>query len=323
MVRPAGAILGSMVILTALDAIHELVTAGRLGPNPVLQELEDLAKEHEGKQLERILTAEAAEETLARLTEERNKAERKVPKTRLNLQRADREWEDIQRAINENRPFHVVLQGRVELVRIPSVQELEKVKTQVKGLRERQVVVRGLRNSTSDPAVAPVGVVETTTIIPRYPDPKPENPFVWYDVPGAGTLSVSGETYFTTQGMYVFDCVVILVDNRLTAVDITLLKNSRPKCSKRHGDERERECTEDTEEIVSRACERYSEDTKRSIARNLWQAGISAQKVHLVDKDALVRIIGGPPTSMCIDEERLLKNVFIETRVGQSEAASA
>ncbi|KAI9569305.1 P-loop containing nucleoside triphosphate hydrolase protein, partial [Boletus coccyginus] len=84
---------------------------------------------------------------------------------------------------------------------------------------------RGLRSL--DPGSAAVGVTETTLHMARYPDVKPENPFVWYDIPGAGTLKCRDWQYFNDQGLYIFDCIIMLFDNRFTMTDIAILVNAR------------------------------------------------------------------------------------------------
>jgi GTPase SAR1 family protein len=72
---------------------------------------------------------------------------------------------------------------------------------------------RGFANH--DVEAAPAGVVETTTDINRYPDARAEFPhshFVWFDVPGAGTLNIPGWQYFNQQGLFIFDVVVLVYD---------------------------------------------------------------------------------------------------------------
>ena len=72
---------------------------------------------------------------------------------------------------------------------------------------------RGFANH--DEGAAPAGVVETTTTINRYPDARAEFPhshFVWFDVPGAGTLNIPGWQYFNKQGLFIFDVIVLVYD---------------------------------------------------------------------------------------------------------------
>ncbi|KAL4066451.1 interferon-inducible GTPase-domain-containing protein [Scleroderma yunnanense] len=85
--------------------------------------------------------------------------------------------------------------------------------------------LRGLANNSD--AAADVGVVETTSTIGRYPDLDPSHPFVWYDIPGAGTLSQPDWLYFNNQGLFIFDCIIVLFDNRFTETDAAILTNCR------------------------------------------------------------------------------------------------
>ncbi|TFY57831.1 hypothetical protein EVJ58_g6784 [Rhodofomes roseus] len=84
--------------------------------------------------------------------------------------------------------------------------------------------LRGLSNN--DPRAAPVGTAETTREIHRYEDSDvAQNQFVWYDIPGAGTLNQASEVdYFRKQGLYIFDCIILLVDSRFTATDVAILR---------------------------------------------------------------------------------------------------
>ncbi|TFY57755.1 hypothetical protein EVJ58_g6835 [Rhodofomes roseus] len=83
--------------------------------------------------------------------------------------------------------------------------------------------LRGLNNG--ERSAAPTGIVETTSTIAHYPDPDPKKRVVWYDVPGAGTLTVPDWVYFTDQGLYVLDCILVLFDSRFTATDVAILRN--------------------------------------------------------------------------------------------------
>jgi flagellar biosynthesis GTPase FlhF len=72
---------------------------------------------------------------------------------------------------------------------------------------------RGLTNI--DPGAAPAGIIETTMSVTRYPDPHDELPhsrFIWFDVPGAGTLDVPSWQYFNEQGLFVFDIIILVYD---------------------------------------------------------------------------------------------------------------
>jgi ATP-dependent Clp protease ATP-binding subunit ClpA len=58
--------------------------------------------------------------------------------------------------------------------------------------------LRGLQNR--DAGAAATGITETTMRVTRFPDSDPKNPFVWYDIPGGGTLQVRDWQYFNKQG---------------------------------------------------------------------------------------------------------------------------
>ncbi|KAI6152425.1 P-loop containing nucleoside triphosphate hydrolase protein [Pisolithus tinctorius] len=76
-----------------------------------------------------------------------------------------------------------------------------------------------------DPNAAPTGVSETTLEISRYVNSAHSEQFAWYDVPGSGTLTIPDWQYFNSQGLYVFDCILVLFDNRFTMTDHAILAN--------------------------------------------------------------------------------------------------
>ncbi|KAF8451709.1 interferon-inducible GTPase-domain-containing protein [Kalaharituber pfeilii] len=80
--------------------------------------------------------------------------------------------------------------------------------------------LRGVNNR--HPTAADVGITECTLDISAYPDSNTR--WVWYDVPGAGTLSVPGPQYFNAQGLFVFDLIIVVIDNRFTSQDIAILQ---------------------------------------------------------------------------------------------------
>ena len=72
---------------------------------------------------------------------------------------------------------------------------------------------RGLRNNQEGSATT--GVVECTEALQKYRDPRKEMPyprFVWYDVPGAGTSKIPGWQYFNSQGLFIFDFIILVYD---------------------------------------------------------------------------------------------------------------
>ncbi|TGZ82239.1 P-loop containing nucleoside triphosphate hydrolase protein, partial [Ascodesmis nigricans] len=88
--------------------------------------------------------------------------------------------------------------------------------------------LRGLTPYT--PNSAPTGQIETTLTPTRYPDPRTTSPyfrFVWYDIPGAGTLNIPAAQYFIDMGLYIFDFIVLVYGDRFTEVDAAVLEHAR------------------------------------------------------------------------------------------------
>ncbi|KAH7907802.1 P-loop containing nucleoside triphosphate hydrolase protein [Hygrophoropsis aurantiaca] len=187
---------------------------------------------------------------------------------------------------------------------------------------------RGLRNLQG--GAAATGVVETTLQTGRFPDPNPQNPFVWYDIPGAGTLKIPDWQYFNSQGLYVFDCIVVLFDNRFTMTDIAILANCarfdiptyivRSKSDvqirnimKEMGYDSEEEDRKQRNKLYKLAREQYITETRASVKQNLENANLPEKKVYLVTNDVLLTIVKNntiPPKM--IDELDLMMDLFGE-----------
>ncbi|KAG2135268.1 hypothetical protein DEU56DRAFT_698338, partial [Suillus clintonianus] len=56
-------------------------------------------------------------------------------------------------------------------------------------------------------------------------DPRPNFWTIWYDNPGAGTPNVpdSSWQYFNDMGLYIFDCILIHIDNRVLDSNLTII----------------------------------------------------------------------------------------------------
>ncbi|KAF5386301.1 hypothetical protein D9757_008569 [Collybiopsis confluens] len=187
------------------------------------------------------------------------------------------------------------------------------------GLLEKQTdltlinALRGIIDGTK--AAAAVGVTETTTKIGRYPDTRPNYPFVWYDVPGAGTLNIPRWQYFNRQGLFIFDCIILLWNVRLTDTDIAILDNCprypipcvivRSKSdhhirsiSYRMRDLIEVDDTIDDDEreerldsIPSEAQAVYCTETRQSVEKNQRKAELPSQRVYTVTNRTLYRVV--------------------------------
>ncbi|KAI6011306.1 interferon-inducible GTPase-domain-containing protein [Pisolithus marmoratus] len=189
--------------------------------------------------------------------------------------------------------------------------------------------LRGLRNS--DTSAAPTGAVETTATIGRYRDSNRRLPFVWYDIPGAGTLNQPGWQYFNNQGLFVFDCIIVLVGDRFTQTDIAILENCRrfqiPTYIVRSKadfhirslmndmgyDSDDSDDESQYETMYNAARERYISDTQATVQQNLGDAMLPVQKVYLVSNKVLLSAVKKrvlPKTAL--DEMELLKDLLEE-----------
>ena len=209
--------------------------------------------------------------------------------------------------------------------------------------------LRGLRNNSRN--AARTGTSETTMNVTRYADAN-DRPFVWYDVPGAGTINVPDWKYFVDQGLYVFDAIIVLCGERFTETDIAILRNcsrwripayiARSKAdmhimniindSLRGDGEGEGEEEEEDEEpgglfamfgggqqvsqrfmeARDRARGQYIKSTREDVKRNLAQAELPEQRVYIVGKDALVAIVKGKEHPDLIDEPELYRDLLTE-----------
>ena len=189
---------------------------------------------------------------------------------------------------------------------------------------------RGLRNSS--PSSAPTGVIETTMRITAYRDPSTERPrsrFVWYDVPGAGTNKIKGWQYFNSQGLFVFDLIIVVVDNRFSEQDLIILQHCerykipsfivRSKADQHilntmnqdyvwEGSDDER----DFNEVYLKAREKVVSQTRANYRANLGEGGLDPNKpVYIVSCDALLGVVQGEKRKLrkanqLIDEPQLL-----------------
>lgn len=184
---------------------------------------------------------------------------------------------------------------------------------------------RGLRNS--DAGAAATGVIETTATITRYPDPHPGQSVVWYDVPGAGTLNIPDWQYFNAQGLYVFDCIIVLFDSRFTATDVAILKHCarfqipsyivRSK-SNQHirniavdmGYDEDEDDDSTRLAIFQAARDKYIEVTHENVKRNLDEAELPQQRVYIVAKDILRAVVQHEGPKHIIDEEKLVEDLL-------------
>ncbi|KAK0462469.1 interferon-inducible GTPase-domain-containing protein [Desarmillaria tabescens] len=189
--------------------------------------------------------------------------------------------------------------------------------------------VRGLWDD--DEGAASTDVVETTSVVTPYPDPDPANPFIWFDVPGAGTLACPDWTYFNDQGLYIFDAIIILFNDCFTATDLAVLQNCarymipayivRTKSDVHVANlvskkQRNAGRKADLSKITMEARKEYVATSQKTVNLNLAKNDppLPLQKVYAVSRDTLTHIVRRESEDLedCIvlDEHELLRDVL-------------
>jgi chemotaxis protein histidine kinase CheA len=286
--------------------------------------------------------------------ERARQAQRQAEEDRRNAREAQEAAEVAAREANERaraakqaqKEAEEHLKKGVQPVVVPSHEEVEAAKRRVQyteGLFHFAVAgvagggksslinaFRGLRNRDTAFGAAPTGVTETTLVISRLPDPNKENPFVWYDIPGAGTMKIKDWQYFNEQGLYVFDCIIVVFDSRFTMTDIATLVNCKrfgiPTYIVRSKSDahirsimRERGYDSDDDDgdrtlrktLYTEAREQYIAETRANIKQNLEDANLPDQRVYMVSNSVLLSIVKNqnvPPKF--IDELELMRDLF-------------
>ncbi|KAG2089045.1 uncharacterized protein F5147DRAFT_42811 [Suillus discolor] len=173
----------------------------------------------------------------------------------------------------------------------------------------------------------------------RLPDPNAEYPLVWYDIPGAGTLKIPDWQYFNAQGLYVFDGIIVLFDNRFTMTDIAILANCRRfkiptyivrskadqhilNIMKDNGYDSNDESEGKKKKLYQAARQQFILQTRQSVKDNLKNANMSDQRVYIVSNATICGVVKGKRPKKIIDEIELLSDLIREaqTRRGHPNA---
>ncbi|KAG1746765.1 interferon-inducible GTPase-domain-containing protein [Suillus paluster] len=193
--------------------------------------------------------------------------------------------------------------------------------------------VRGLSNH--DSTAARTGIVEATNAVMRYPDPRPNSQIIWYDVPGAGSPNVPDCQYFNDLGLYIFDCIIVLIDNRFLDSDLAILRaceqfsnveafivrsksdqhinnmayDRMPRDFDLGDPDMDDETRSRFQQMKSEGRRRFIEETRQNVQMNLESKNHSPKKVYIVCKDALLAALDNSRPSKAIDEAELLSDV--------------
>ena len=313
------------------------------------------ARRMEREAIEQLERARKGEEEARKLAEE---ADRKAYEAKLSEDAARASQEEARQRGEE---FRVQLEAAIqdlssgtERAMQPTLEEIEAAKARIQynpenlhfaitgtaGSGKSSLInaLRKMKNSKRNRNAAKTGITETTLEIGRYPDPDknpPRSRFIWYDVPGAGTLNVPGWQHFNDQALYVFDIILVVTDNRFTKIDVEILRNCerfkipsfiiRSKADQHISnlmndlsDDEDEDDDDDAQpdkprspvDKGTRARQIFISDTRESVAQNLAQAGLSPQDVYIVSNQNIYRLMSGADSSDMIDEKNLLRDAL-------------
>ncbi|KAJ3802029.1 P-loop containing nucleoside triphosphate hydrolase protein [Lentinula aff. detonsa] len=189
---------------------------------------------------------------------------------------------------------------------------------------------------TGTPEAVPTGNQYTKTV-GRYIDARRNYPHIWYDVPGAGTLTAPSWNYFHDQGLFVFDAIMVVWDNRFTDVDIAVLENcvrlkiptfiirTKSDVHISNIEERMRDVVEADPTLTNKdrksrstvipfsARAEYISETRQGVELSLHNANLPPMKVYLVSNKTITKIVQGDKNMRnvrVIDEFDLLNDIW-------------
>ncbi|KAI5994074.1 interferon-inducible GTPase-domain-containing protein [Pisolithus orientalis] len=308
----------------------------RGGKGPSVERLDEVRRETERIQEK----AKKARQNSMEIVERVKVTQAVMEKTAREAEESTRTAKEVQADAEE------CLKRGIRPVVIPTLEEISAAKKRVQYEQGRfHFAVAGVAGSGKSSFVnairgvdaqhqdaAESGIVETTVTIGRYPDPNPDLPFVWYDIPGAGTLQQPDWLYFNTQGLFVFDCVVVLFDNRFTETDIAILTNCRRfqiptyivrskadihirNIMHKDGYDSDRDDRAVRESLFPDARRRFITDTRASVKKNLKEGGLPDQRVYMISNSTLLSIVRDRSLwapHKIIDELELIKDILDE-----------
>lgn len=186
--------------------------------------------------------------------------------------------------------------------------------------------IRGLREG--DPGAAAVGTSETAKEMGPYKHPDAtKHPFVWYEFSGADTPGQPDARYFLDQGLFMFDCIIVVFDQCLTAADIAIVKCCqtldipvyivRSKALERIQnklDEISRGRLNSSNKETYQEIERMKlmRDTERIVAGSLKAAELDEQRVYLVDSRTVLQVVNEEDTGSSLLHESELQSDVLE-----------
>ena len=306
------------------------------------QEVQDRAQKMQERAKRAMETAKEEAERMQRVADEQRReaeaakvrAEKMTRTAAEETRKANEAREDIERRLKEG----------IQPVAVPSPEELAEAKkcvqyredcfhfavTGVSGSGKSSLLnaFRGLRHR--DAGAAAVEVTEGRLQTTRYHNVNQDDPYVWYDVPGVGMFRYHGWQYFNSRNLYVFDCIIVLFDNRFTTTDITTLTYARQfkiptyvvrsmadRCIRNimmdidsEGDEEED--VERHNKLYKAARKQFIDMTRKFVRHGLEDANLPDQRVYIVCNTTLLNVVRNKMPKNTIDELELLNDLTNE-----------
>lgn len=289
-----------------------------------------------------------AEQLKREKQEEANKARRAQLEAQQAAQRTNQLREEakkkdaqIEKALQAQREVETKWRRGLRPIELPSREQFEAIKQRYYREGKFHVAITGISGTgksslinafrgvwDGEDGAASTDYVESTSVVTSYPDPNAAKPFIWFDVPGSGTLACSDWTYFNDQGLYIFDAIIVLFNDRFTATDVAILKNaerykipayivrSKSDVHIKNLVKRKRRragANVDSFQLLNEARQEFVAKSQESVKVNLMRNDppLRLQKMYAVSRDTLTLIVRGEPLedSLVLDELELLREI--------------
>ncbi|KAI6097563.1 hypothetical protein F5141DRAFT_1067217 [Pisolithus sp. B1] len=263
----------------------------------IAREMEEERRRQEAERLAAIAAREEEARRLRAIEEETRRArraqeeeERKAREAAEAARKAQAEREEAERQLKKG----------IQPVVMPTAQEIRLAKAKVQyddAIFHFAVAgIAGSGKSSLINALCGMSNSDPNAAATRYVDTAHSEQFAWYDIPGSGTLTIPDWQYFNSQGLYVFDCILVLFNNRFTMTDQAILANSRRfqiptfivrsksdqhifNLMKDMGYDPDEEDADNREQFYRVAREQYVSETRQSVKDNLAEANLPDQRV--------------------------------------------
>ncbi|KAK0233378.1 interferon-inducible GTPase-domain-containing protein [Armillaria fumosa] len=299
------------------------------------------------EQLER----EKLEDQMENARREREAVQKVIQAANESQEQAKKKEAEMEKILEEQKAMEAKWKKGIRPVKWPSREQFDAIKRRLYKEDKFHLAVAGMSGTgksslinafrgiwDDEPGAAATDVVESTATVTDYPDPNPANPFIWFDVPGSGTLACPDWTYFNDQGLYIFDAIIVLFNDRFTATDIAILKNCErykiPTYIVRSKSDihienilkkkrRAAGAKSDRAKILDEARKEYITKTEECVRLNLTMNDppIRSQRMYAVSRDTLTMVVRQEKLedALLLNEFELLRDILQDAYSRRSE----